>query len=71
MGIGHSLASGAHAARAAEASLRGDFDPTIEYIANSAKHFADFLEIRSRYYQMEQRWSSMPFWQRRFVRFGD
>jgi flavin-dependent dehydrogenase len=65
MGIGHSLASGAHAARAAEASLRGDVDPTTEYITNSVKHFAEFLEIRTRYYQMERRWSDMPFWRRR------
>lgn len=70
MGIGHALASGAHAARVAEASLRGDFDPTIDYISNSAKHFADFLETRSRYYRMEQRWSSMPFWRRRIVDHG-
>lgn len=65
MGIGHSLASGSHAARAVEAYLRGDFDPGIEYINNSTKHFADFLAIRSRYYRMEQRWPSRPFWQRR------
>jgi flavin-dependent dehydrogenase len=65
MGIGHALTSGAHAARVAEANLRGDIDPTIDYISNSAKHFADYLETRSRYYGMERRWSSMPFWRRR------
>jgi flavin-dependent dehydrogenase len=65
MGIGHSLISGASAARAVEAILRGDSGPTEEYLANSAQHFAKFLELRSRYYQMEQRWPSMPFWKRR------
>ena len=65
MGIGHSLISGASAARAVEAMLRGDPGPTDEYIANSAQHFAKFRELRSRYYQMEQRWPSMPFWRRR------
>ncbi len=65
MGIGHSLASGAHAARAVEASLRGDFEPFAEYLSKSAEHFAEFLTLRSRYYRLEQRWLSMPFWQRR------
>jgi flavin-dependent dehydrogenase len=65
MGIGHALISGASAARAVEAVLRGDSCPAEEYIANSAQHFAKFLELRSRYYQIEQRWPSIPFWKRR------
>lgn len=65
MGVGHALASGASAGRAAEASLRGDLGPTLEYTANSTKHFTEFLEIRSRYYAMEKRWPHMPFWRRR------
>ncbi len=65
IGIGHSLSSGASAARAAEAFLRGDPAPTDRYIESSTQHFAEFLELRSRYYRMEQRWPSMPFWSRR------
>jgi len=65
MGIGHALISGASAARAAEALLCGDSGPTDEYIASSSEHFSQFLELRSRYYQMEQRWPHMPFWRRR------
>ena len=65
MGIGHALSSGASAARAVVAALSGDSGPIDEYIANSARHFAAFLEMRARYYQMEQRWPHMPFWSRR------
>jgi len=65
MGIGHSLISGASAARVVEATLSGDSGPNEEYIAKTAQHFAKFLELRSRYYQMEQRWPTMPFWSRR------
>lgn len=68
MGVGHALASGASAGRAAEASLRGDIAPTLEYTANSTRHFTEFLEIRSRFYAMEKRWPDMPFWQRRHRR---
>jgi len=65
MGIGHSLASGIHAARSAEAFLCGDANPIQEYIEKSEEHFRDFLVIRNRYYRMEQRWPSQLFWQRR------
>jgi flavin-dependent dehydrogenase len=65
LGIGHALASGAHAARAVEGSLRGDSEPFAEYIAKSTEHFSDYLRIRSRYYAMEGRWPWRPFWQRR------
>lgn len=65
MGIGHSLASGAHSARAAEAALRGDIGPARAYESASADIFTKYLEMRSQYYSMERRWPSMPFWRRR------
>jgi flavin-dependent dehydrogenase len=65
LGIGHALSSGTSAARAAVASLSGDEEPAEEYAANSARHFATFLEMRAHYYRMEERWPGMPFWSRR------
>jgi flavin-dependent dehydrogenase len=65
MGIGHSLISGASAARAVEAILRDQPGPIDEYIANSGQHFAKFLKLRARFYQMEPRWRYAPFWSRR------
>ncbi|HSV61971.1 MAG TPA: tryptophan 7-halogenase [Chthoniobacterales bacterium] len=65
MGIGHALTTGMHAARAARGALEGDAELAEEYVRAVAQNFERFLEIRQKYYRVEQRWNEEPFWRRR------
>lgn len=65
MGIGHAMASGIHAARVAHNQLTGDGHLTSEYTLNVARNFHRYLELRRRYYLIEQRWANRRFWNRR------
>jgi flavin-dependent dehydrogenase len=60
MGIGYAITSGIEAARVAAAGAGGKM-----YADDVAAHFNAYLARRREYYQLEQRWSDRPFWQRR------
>ena len=68
MGIGHAVASGIHAARAAHDVLTSDGSLMAQYTAGLARNFQNYLELRRQYYQIEQRWPDQPFWARRHAR---
>jgi flavin-dependent dehydrogenase len=65
MGIGHALSTGMHAARAAYEALEGSNELRRQYLRGVAENFKQFLEIRERFYGVEQRWIESPFWLRR------
>jgi len=65
MGIGHAISSGIHAARAACDELRGNDGVRSQYVAHMHKNFSRYLELRTYYYGLEQRWADAPFWARR------
>lgn len=62
MGIGYAISSGIHAARAAEALLRGDPSPLEQYDRHTRHNYEQYLALRTHFYGMEQRWAGMPFW---------
>lgn len=62
MGVGHALTSGAHAARAADAYLRGFGGALEEYAAGVSANFSRYLAARHGFYRAERRWPDRPFW---------
>ncbi len=68
MGVGYALLSGIEGARAAYSALDGDTTALIGYAANVRRHYGEYLELRYRHYDAEQRWRDQPFWKRRHVR---
>jgi flavin-dependent dehydrogenase len=67
MGIGHGLSSGMHAARVAHDWLTADGLLSAQYERNLRRLFAQHLQLRHRYYLLEQRWAQQPFWARRHI----
>lgn len=65
MGIGHALWSGTQAARLAEDVLLGPSSFAADYIRGMQQQYQQYLQLRRRYYLLEQRWSDRPFWRRR------
>jgi flavin-dependent dehydrogenase len=65
MGIGHALWSGSCAARLAEDLLLGPSRFAAGYAATMQHQYRQYLELRRRYYRLEQRWPDRPFWRRR------
>jgi flavin-dependent dehydrogenase len=64
-GIYKALLDGLQAADAIVAWLGGDPGGLDAYHASVAARFADYLENRNYFYELEQRWPSAPFWSRR------
>lgn len=66
MGLGFALSSACHAAQLVIAELQHN-KPTPQevYQQDLHAHFASYQQLRRRFYQAEQRWSSADFWQRR------
>jgi flavin-dependent dehydrogenase len=62
MGIGHALWSGTHAARLAEDVLLGPSSFAAEYSDVLQQQYRQYLQLRQRYYRLEQRWPERPFW---------
>jgi flavin-dependent dehydrogenase len=67
MGIGHALSSGMHAARVAHDWLTADGALVAQYARSLRRVFAQHLQLRHRYYLLEQRWAQQPFWARRHI----
>lgn len=65
MGIGHALWSGTHAARLAEDVLLGPSSFAADYSAGMQQQYLQYLQLRQRYYRLEQRWPDRPFWRSR------
>jgi flavin-dependent dehydrogenase len=65
MGIGHAISSGIHAARAAYDQLCGNERVRSQYVAHVHQNFMRYLQLRTYYYGLEQRWADAPFWVRR------
>jgi 2-polyprenyl-6-methoxyphenol hydroxylase-like FAD-dependent oxidoreductase len=65
MGITKALSSAIAAGAAIDRHLGGDRDAFSAYARSVAVDYARYLETRTRYYTMEQRWPSAPFWRRR------
>ena len=64
-GIAKGLKGGLQAATAIEHLLKGDEDPTNDYVQDLKQGFDDYLDDRLKYYRMETRWPEAPFWTRR------
>ncbi len=70
-GIGHALASGIHAARAADQALTAAAAGGTEtalldgYDAQVAGIMSQYLRLRHHFYAVEERWAEQPFWRRR------
>ena len=65
-GIPRALDSGIYAARAIEAKLRHGDSRLLElYSSRTEDAFDSYCTMRSRYYALERRFGSSPFWQRR------
>lgn len=64
-GIVKALQSGIAAAAAIAEHLAGDRTALAAYAQSITDDFDSYLALRTRYYQMEKRWPSEPFWQRR------
>jgi flavin-dependent dehydrogenase len=62
MGIGHALWSGTHAARLAEDVLLGPSSFGTTYSNGMQQQYEQYLQLRERYYRLEQRWPDRPFW---------
>ena len=65
LGIGHAIASGLHAARAGEASLRGDGSPMRQYARGVADNAARYRTSLAATYAGVTRFPDAPFWRRR------
>jgi flavin-dependent dehydrogenase len=65
MGIGHALWSGTQAARLAEDVLLGPSTFAAGYSEALRQQYARYMELRGRYYRLEQRWPDRPFWRSR------
>jgi flavin-dependent dehydrogenase len=70
MGIGHAISSGIHAARAVYDQLCGNERVRSQYVAHVHENFRRYLELRTYYYGLEQRWADAPFWVRRHRHLG-
>jgi flavin-dependent dehydrogenase len=66
-GVTWALESGLAAARALDASLRGDRRTLDDYAHRVGVEFREYLRARADYYGRERRWPASPFWQRRQV----
>ena len=64
-GIAKGLRGGLAAASAIEGALAGQAHVLQEYENSTQKDFAAYLQTRSDYYRVEQRWPDSPFWRRR------
>ncbi|NBC31623.1 MAG: FAD-dependent oxidoreductase [Alphaproteobacteria bacterium] len=65
LGIGHALSSGIHAARAAEAALRGDTALIDQYADGVAANAAAYRRTLAATYGAVRRFPDAPFWARR------
>jgi flavin-dependent dehydrogenase len=65
-GVTWALESGLAAARALDASLRGDRRAVEDYASRAGVDFDAYLRARADYYARERRWPDSPFWRRRF-----
>jgi flavin-dependent dehydrogenase len=68
MGIGHALWSGTRAARLAEDVLLGPSNLAADYRSVMQQQYEQYLQLRQRYYRLEQRWPDRPFWRCRHGR---
>lgn len=68
MGVGYALLSGIEGARAVHSALSGDTTSLAGYVASVWRHYEEYLELRYRHYDAEQRWRDQPFWTRRHER---
>jgi flavin-dependent dehydrogenase len=66
-GISKGLEWGKKAAAVAAAFCRGDRSAAKEYRENAEAAFSEYLITRYRYYAVEKRWPTSPFWRRRQV----
>jgi flavin-dependent dehydrogenase len=64
-GIDTALSCGLDAARAVDAHVGGSEDSLLRYAVVLTKIWTDYLVDRARYYAVERRWPSSPFWERR------
>jgi flavin-dependent dehydrogenase len=64
-GIVKALDSGIAAAATIAQHLAGDRTALNAYAQSIEDDFESYLGLRTRYYQMERRWPSEPFWRRR------
>jgi flavin-dependent dehydrogenase len=64
-GIVSALRSGIDAAAAIRRELAGDRGALADYAAAIARDYESYETTRHRYYAMERRWPSSPFWRRR------
>lgn len=69
-GIYKALWDGLKAAKAIASYLHADSRSLEEYESLIASRFANYLTQRNYFYQMERRWLTSPFWQRRHERTG-
>ena len=67
LGIGHAIASGCSGAVAIADNLNGKDQLLQEYYSQLKINFENYLQMRHSNYQIEQRWNTAPFWQRRRV----
>jgi flavin-dependent dehydrogenase len=65
MGISRALQSAIVAADVIERSLSGDTEAVVEYAAEVAREFDEYLVARTRYHCRETRWRNRPFWRGR------
>lgn len=64
-GITSALGSGIYAGHAIADQVAGNAAALPAYRYVTAKAFADYLPLLAHQYGQEQKWSAMPFWQRR------
>ncbi len=64
-GILTALFTGMKAGQAVAENLSGNSGPISDYEMRLAKIYDAYLQNRSVYYGVEQRWTTRPFWQRR------
>lgn len=64
-GVAWALESGLAAARALDASFRGEWGALDDYAHRVGVEFRDYLRARADYYGRERRWPDSPFWRRR------
>ena len=64
-GIIKALDSGIAAASAITEHLAGESAALLAYARSIEEDYDSYLALRTRYYRMEQRWISEPFWHRR------
>jgi len=65
LGIAKALDHGKRAASAIAAYLAGEACSLEKLAAEFSREYADYRDMRARYYRLEKRWPQSPFWQRR------